>query len=88
MAVSFELPREIESNLRRSLGDLDGAAKEAALIELYRQGTLTGHELSRGLGLSRLETEAVLKMHNVIEDLPSAAEIEQDVDNLRRVLDR
>ncbi len=88
MAVRFELPQEIERNLRHSLGDLDQAAKESALVELYRQEKLTHFELSQALGLSRLETEALLKRHNVTEDLPSAGEIEEDVSNLRRLLDR
>ncbi len=88
MTVSFDLPNEIEHNLRRSLGDLNQAAKEAALIELYRQDKLTQHELSGALGLSRLQTEALLKKHNVTEDLPTAAEIKEDVDNLRRLLER
>jgi len=88
MAVSFELPRDIERNLRQSFADLDQAAKEAALIELYRQRRLTQYELSQALGISRLQTDAVLKKHNVTEDLPTAAEIEEDVENLRRLLDR
>ncbi|MGB7157055.1 MAG: UPF0175 family protein [Tepidisphaeraceae bacterium] len=88
MAVTFQLPRDIERHLRQSLGDLDQAAKEAALVELYRQGKLTQHELAQALGLSRLEIEALLKKHGVVEDLPTADEIEQDVQNLRRLLER
>jgi hypothetical protein len=88
MAVSFELPDELERNLRRTLGDLDRAAKEAALIELYRQDKLTRHELSQAMGISRLETEALLKAHDVTEDLPTAAEVERDVENLRGLLER
>ena len=87
MPVTFDLPTEIETNLRRSLGDLDKAAKEAAMVELYRQDKVTQHELSQALGISRLETEAVLKRHNVTEDLPSADEIADDVETLRRLLD-
>ena len=83
MAVSFELPAEIEQNLRRSIDDLDGAAKEAALVDLYRQDRLSQHELAQALGISRLQTEA---LHNVTEDLPSADEIQEDIENLRRLL--
>ena len=71
MAVTIQLPTEIESDLRRELGDLDQAAKEAMLVELYRQDKLTHYQLSLALGLDRFETEAVLKKHNVTEDLPS-----------------
>jgi predicted HTH domain antitoxin len=65
MAVSFELPRQIEENLRHELGDLNQAAKEAALVELYRQHRLTHHELSEALGVSRFETDGLLKSHGV-----------------------
>lgn len=88
MAITFELPHDLEKTLRQRLGDLDQAAKEAALIELYRQDKLTQYDLSQALGLSRLETETLLKKHNVTEDLPTPSEIERDVDTLRRMLDR
>ncbi len=86
MPVTFELPGDIERNLREQLGDLDQAAKEAAVIELYRQERLTHHELAQALGLSRLETDAVLKRHNVTEDLLTVEEFERQVDELRREL--
>ena len=87
MAVTFELPQEIERSLRRALGDLDRVAKEAALVELYRQEKITAYELAQALGFSRLETEALLKRHNVTEDLPTEAELEVDRSRLRRLLD-
>jgi predicted HTH domain antitoxin len=85
MAITFELPQELERDLRRSLGDLDHAAKEATLVELYRRDQITAHELSRALGLSRLATEALLKKHNVTEDLPTTAELSEALDHLRRI---
>ncbi len=45
MAVTLQLPPDIEQNLREELGDLGAAAKEAVLIELYRQGRLTHPDL-------------------------------------------
>jgi hypothetical protein len=86
MAVTFELPTDIEKNLRRTMENLDQTAKEAALVQLYRQDRLTHHELSRALGISRIATEAVLKKHEVTEDLPTAAELKEDLVNLRRLL--
>lgn len=79
MAVSFELPIEIEQKLARTLGDLNQAAKEAAVVELYRQEKLTHFELSQALGLSRFETDALLKRHNVTEDLMTVEELEAEV---------
>lgn len=87
MAVNFKLPKEIEYNLRAHLGDLDQAIKEAALVELYRQGKISPRELAESMGISRLEIESLLKRHGVTEDLPTAAEIEEDVKNLQRLLE-
>jgi predicted HTH domain antitoxin len=86
MAVSFELPTDLEKNLRRELGNLDHAAKEAALVELYRQGRLTHYELSQALDLDRFETEGVLKRHHVTEDLPSSEELDHDLKRLRKLV--
>jgi predicted HTH domain antitoxin len=69
MSITFDLPDSIERSLRQELGNLNQAAKEAALVELYRQEKLTHYELSQALGLDRLETETILKKHNVTEDL-------------------
>ena len=86
MTVSFEIPNSLERLLRRDFGNLDDAAKEAALVELYRQGKLTQHELAEALGLTRIETDAILKKHNVTEDLPTDAELAVGLSNLRRLL--
>jgi hypothetical protein len=88
MAIRFELPADVERNLRASVADLDQAAKEAALVELYRQGKVTQRDLGIALNLSRLETETLLKQHGVTEDLPTADEIAQEVEGLRRLLER
>ena len=85
MAVTIELPGEIEQNLRREFGDLDQVAKEALLVELYRRDTLTRYELSQALGLDRFETDALLKKHNVTDDLPTAEELAEDIQRLSRL---
>jgi DNA-binding transcriptional ArsR family regulator len=85
MAVMFELPADIEKNLRSSLADLDRAAKEATLVDLYRRDEITAYDLSRALGLSRLQTEALLKKHNVTEDLPTADELDSALNRLRQM---
>ncbi|MEX2213599.1 MAG: UPF0175 family protein [Phycisphaeraceae bacterium] len=71
MTVSFDLPADIEQNLRRTLGDVSQVAKEAAMVELYRQSRITHVEFARALGVSRLEAEAILQRHGVIEDTPT-----------------
>jgi hypothetical protein len=74
MSVTFELPFDIEQGLRRAIGDLGQAAKEATLVELYRQQRINQSELARSLNLSRLECENLLKQHKVTEDLVTEAE--------------
>jgi hypothetical protein len=75
MPVAFQLPEAIEQRLRRELFDLDYVAKEAALVELYRQQKLTHYELATALGLDRFETDGLLKRRNVSEDLITAEEL-------------
>jgi len=86
MALTIQLPAEIERNLRRDLGNLDRAGKEAMLVELYRQDKLTHYELSQALGLDRFEADALLKQHNVTEDLPTAEELADDLERLTQAI--
>ena len=86
MAISFTLPPEIEQQLREEFGDLNAAAKDAALVELYRHQRLTNHQLAKALGLDRFETEAVLKRHNVTEDLITPGEYSEQLTQLRALL--
>lgn len=88
MAVTFELPNDIEQNLRDEFGDLGQAAKEATLVELYRQRKITQVDLSRALGISRIEAEAVLKKHDVTEDLPTDAEHDAALARLQATPDK
>lgn len=69
MAITIDLPSDVEEDLRSRLGDLDAEAKEAFAVELYRQGKLTHCQLSKVLGLTRYETDGVLKKHQVYYDL-------------------
>jgi predicted HTH domain antitoxin len=86
MAVTIQLPIDIEDRLRAENPDLDAEAKEAMLIELYRQEKLTRYELSLTLGISRFETDAVLKRHKVTLDLPTPEEVEEDLRRLRELV--
>jgi hypothetical protein len=69
MAITFDIPADLEESLGRQFGNLNQASKEAALVELYRQGKISRPELSRSLDLSRYETDSLLKMHGVTEVL-------------------
>ena len=87
MSISFDLPASVEDQLRRELADLDVVAKEAVLVELYRQGRLTHYQLGLSLGLERHETDSLLKRHKVVEDLPRAEELAEQILSLRRLID-
>ena len=87
MSISFDLPASVEDQLRRELADLDVVAKEAALVELYRQERITHHQLGLSLGLERHETDGLLKRHKVVEDLPRAEELAEEIATLRRLID-
>jgi predicted HTH domain antitoxin len=86
MSISFELPVAVEEQLRRDHADLDVVAKEAALVELYRQGRISQHQLGLSLDKSRFEVEELLKRHNVTEDLGTAEQVAEQITILRRLL--
>jgi hypothetical protein len=86
MTISFSLPQPIEESLRAQVVNLDAAAKEAALVELYRQGTRSHGQLAEGLGISRDEANALLKRHHVTEDLITPEEFEEQMATVRRLL--
>jgi predicted HTH domain antitoxin len=85
MAVSFQLPTDLEHELRSRLRDLDAEAKEALLVSLYRQGKLSHLTLSKALGLDRFETEDVLRRHNVTEDLGTVEDYLSDAATLAKL---
>jgi hypothetical protein len=88
MSISFELPTEIERQLRDELSNLDEVAKEAALVELYRQGKLSHHKLATALGLGRLELDGVLKEHGVTEDSITVEEFERQAASIRKLINK
>jgi hypothetical protein len=78
MTLCFDLPHEIETSLREQLTDLDLAAKEACLVEFYRQGQLTHFQLASALGLDRNATDGLLKRHGVLDEM-SLDELKQQL---------
>jgi predicted HTH domain antitoxin len=88
MALTIELPADVEQRLRTENPDIDAEVKEAMLVELYRQDKLSRYELSLALGLNRFETDAVLKKRRVTEDLPTPEELEEDLRRARELLNR
>jgi len=84
MAVTIQLPTDVEQRLRAEFADLDTEAKETLALDLFRRGKLSHYELSKVLGLDRFQTDAFLKRHNVLEGSLTM----QDLDEQSQMLDR
>jgi hypothetical protein len=70
MTISFEIPQEIEQQIRTDGVDLDrDAAKEVHLMEQYRQAKITHRQLEEALDFSFHETERLLKQRGMGQDL-------------------
>jgi len=84
--IQIRLPSDIEQRLRDDFGDLDQAAKEALLLQAFRDGRLTHYELSQALDLDRFQTGAFLKRHKVFEGSLTLEDLEEDRKTIERVL--
>jgi len=84
MTIHFEIPKDIEERLRAAGIDLTQMAKEALLVDLYRQHKITHRQLGEALGLDRFDTEVLLKRHGVELEL-SLEEFNAEVASLREV---
>jgi hypothetical protein len=82
MPVCINLSSALEAQLRRDVVDLDQTAKETLLVDLYRRGTITHHELSESLGTGRFRVEELLARYGVVEDLPTAESVLREAADL------
>ena len=57
--------QDVEQVLRADGPDINREAKEAYLIDLYRQERISHRQLADALGFNRYETDGVLKRHKV-----------------------
>lgn len=85
MTISFDIPPEIELALKSLGRDPSQLLKEAGLVELYRQGHLTHHQLAQALALTKLETDACLKALGVFEGSLDLADLETDRQTVDRI---
>lgn len=65
MTISFDIPHDLEHELRNAGADLNGKAREAFLVELYREHRISHRQLGDALGLEPYETDGLLKRYNV-----------------------
>jgi hypothetical protein len=83
MTIRFEIPQEIEQQIRTTGVDLDRDAKEVYLMEQYRQAKITHRQLEEALDLSFHEAEQLLKQRGLGQDL-DIEEFEAGREVLRR----
>jgi Uncharacterised protein family (UPF0175) len=69
MTISFDIPQEIEQQIRTDGVDLGRDAKEVYLMEQYRQAKITHRQLEETLDLSFHEAEQLLKQRDMGQDL-------------------
>jgi predicted HTH domain antitoxin len=84
VTISFELPHDIAQRICTSGVDLSDKAREAFLVDLYREDAITHGQLSKALGLDGYDTDGVLKKHGVfleinVEELRAEAAALHDV---------
>jgi hypothetical protein len=84
MTITFEIPRDIVQQIRTNGSDLNDRAREAFLVEMYREHEISHRQLGEALGLERYETDGLLKRYNVglgmtLAEMRAEAEALQDV---------
>ena len=82
VSVTVDLPPDVETRVRAECPDLPAAVREGFLVNLFRRGILSHHELGRALGIDRFETDATLKRHQVFDD-PTHEEVDDEVEAMR-----
>jgi hypothetical protein len=68
MTISFELPDNIEQQVRTNGADLNREAKVAYLLGLYRQDRISHAQLCEALDVSFHEAETLIKEHGAGHD--------------------
>ncbi len=81
--MRFELPPDIEQRLRKETPDISKEVQEVFVLELFRRGKISHHELSCALELDRIETDAYLKKRGVFEGSLSFKDLEADYQTLQ-----
>ena len=69
MNVNFDIPQEIEQQLRSEGVDPNREAREAYLVELYRQDRISHAQLRKALDVSFHEAERLIKQHRAGHDI-------------------
>jgi predicted HTH domain antitoxin len=87
MNLSIEVPDDLVEQLQLVQPEANRRVLESLALEAYRAGNLSRGKLSELLGLSFWDAEALLKERGCAQGL-TWAEVEQDVEKLRKFLGR
>jgi len=85
MAITFELPQDVELVLRKEFGDLSQAAKEAFLVQSYIESRLSVGQVARALGKGVVEAQGWLAERGASLNY-SPADLEEDRETLAKLL--
>ncbi len=84
MNLTVNIPDDLGDRLAADGDDLARRALEGFALEEYKADRITKPELRRLLGFeTRYELDGFLKAHAVVEDLPTLADLKQDLQDLR-----
>jgi predicted HTH domain antitoxin len=79
MRITVELPDDVAGH-----AEPGREALEALVVQGYRDGTLSHHQASQLLGVSRLDFDAFLKKSGIYEHAYGIADLDRDLEDLRR----
>jgi hypothetical protein len=84
MDLTIQIPDEVASELAAAGGDLSRRALEGLALEEYKTGRLTKAGLRRLLGFAtRGQLDGFLNAHAFVDDLPTLADLEREVEDAR-----
>ena len=83
MTITFEIPYDIEQDIFADGADINSAAREAFLVDLYRRRKITQHQLGIALGVDYYDTDGVLIRHGVALEI-SVEEQRAEADSFRK----
>jgi hypothetical protein len=78
METTLRIPDDVARRFSDAGGDVSRRALEALVLEGYRDQTLTLHQISEMLGLSRVETEDFFGGHHVPLSEITEAELDRE----------
>jgi hypothetical protein len=87
MTIRFELPQDIEQQVRANGADLNREANVAYLLDLYRQERISHAQLREALDVSFHEAEMLIKEHGAGHDI-AVAEFEAEREFLKKARQR